>query len=58
MKLFTRVTMPEGAIYNIAPEGGAKFKSVTTVEVIRNSEQEPIEESEVEDESNSPMVVG
>jgi hypothetical protein len=39
MKAFENVTWPEGAIYNITPEKGAKIKGEADVEILQKEMQ-------------------
>lgn len=40
MKAFENITWPEGAIYNITPEKGAKMKGEADIEILLKEEQE------------------
>jgi hypothetical protein len=40
MKAFENITWPEGAIYNINPEKGAKIKGEADVEILSKEMQE------------------
>jgi hypothetical protein len=40
MKAFENITWPEGAIYNITPEKGAKMKGEADIEILLKEKQE------------------